>query len=183
MKRIISLMLVIVLAVSLCSCSFNNGAVGAIKKYYQAIIDRDGEALFEVNEDPQRLEDRLDDSVYLNENDIHTAYDRTAKDLCDSYEEDLGEDLSVSVEKKNSTRYNKDDAKKINIYLKEAHGYPANYVTEVVVVTAKITITGSRGRRSHTEEYIVSKIDGKWYVNNLPGVPDKEALERIIKKH
>lgn len=172
------ILLVIVL---LSSGIFKSGSLKAIEKSLKATIKGDGKAAFELTMHPYALEEAIEDEEYDDKAEAIEEFQDRAEDIKDGLEDTFGKGLRVKVEHKKTTKFKKDDIKKINEYLEDEYDYPANYISDLHVVKVKATIKGREDDDSETNEMVVAKIKGKWYVCDLPGLYSKDSIKDVIK--
>lgn len=161
---------------------FTHKSEKAVKKAMLATLKGDGEALYEVTVDPHMLEEMLDSeySDYDDEADVIDEFKDRAEDIRDNLEDEYGDNLKLKEFKvKKVTKYKKDEIKELAEYLEEEYDYDDGALQDVRVLKVKTTIKGSDDDESNTDEIVVTKIKGKWYVNNT-ALYSKDAIENIL---
>ncbi len=171
-----------VVAVVLSLGIFKHGSEKTLEKMLKATVKGDGKTMYELSVDPYRLEYMLDNDYmdYDDEQDVIDEYKDRAEDKLDDLEDEYGTRLKASVEIKKVTKYDKDDIETLAEYLSDlkVYDYPEDALQDVRVIKCRTTIKGSEDEDSETEEIVLNKIDGKWYMSTIFG--SKEQIENIL---
>ena len=177
---IVAVVAVIVIVFSL--GIFKHGSVKTIEKMTKATVKGDGKTMYELSVDPYMLEFMLDNDYrdYDDEQDIIDEYNDRAEDVVDELEDEYGDRLKASIEVKKVTKYEKDEIETLAEYLSDQkiYDYPEDALQDVRVIKVRTTIKGSDDEDSETEEMVVCKIDGKWYVSSI--FYSKDQIENIL---
>ena len=182
-KIAIPIVAVILVLIILAACGvFTHGSEKALKKLYKAMAKGDGKAIYNLTIDPIELEKAID-SEY---NDIDSKEDyieefkENAEEELDDLEDEFGNRLKTKVEIKKVTKYKKKEVKELGEYLEEHYDYEAKDLQDIRVLKAKVTIKGSEDDDSDTDEYVVAKIKGKWYVGGVGDLYSKDRIESVL---
>ena len=101
----------------------------------------------------------------------------------------LGDNLKAKVKIKNITKYSKSDIEAVNKYLSvvRSDNYELNSLQDICVVTTETTIKGSKLSDTRTDEMVVYKLNGKWYVSAdafcPAGFASKDSIGQVINTY
>lgn len=161
---------------------FTHPSEKTAKKYLEALVKGDGKAIYSVTVDPYRLEEMLD-SEYLDYDDKEDVIDEfvdNAEETRDNLEDEYGDNVKLKdFEVKKVIKYKKDEVKELAEYLADEYDYDDGALQDVRVLKIKATIKGSDDEETDTNEMVLTKIKGKWYVGNS-ALYSKDAIEDIL---
>lgn len=167
---------------------FKDPAVKTLEKFLNATVKCDGKALYTLSVDPYQEEYWIEEEIYEDKAEIIDEYKDRADDTSDYLEDEYGKNVRIKkLEIKSVEKYDKKKIKALNEYLEEcdydAYNEGKNIIQNIRVIKAKVTVKGSEDDDSNTDEYVVYKMKGKWYVGSFAGLYDKDSIKDIIKEY
>lgn len=153
---------------------FKSPAEKAMLKYLDAFYTQDegGETVYKLSVDPYELENAIDYEYndIDDEEDMIETFTDSADDRLDWLEDDCGEKRKLDVEIEVDKKYEKKDVEDVAEYLEDKCDYPAGALQDIVVLKVKGDVVGDEGDynvKDYQKEYVVSKVDGNWYVGSV----------------
>ena len=163
MKKLISLMLVLVMCtLALTSCGGNGSPEAAVEAVLAVVYDLDFDGVKDLL--PEEMWEELYDEMDVDEDDFWEDLKETFDDQKDEMDEyDFYE---VDYDIKDVDELDEDDAEE---YIDELEDYLKEDVTAVAIVevemTATIEIDGEEKEFDTEQEFIVFEYEGSWYVH------------------
>lgn len=153
-------------------------SVDALKKYNNGMLDADAEAVWAVSVSPYSEDWNLD------EDEKKEALQEAEEALKESKEERKDEGIEISFKDyKVSKKYEDNEVKKIEDFLNENYGCDTDqYALQDVHVVKVTSVTKKDGDKdTDSEETVMIKVDGKWYVDWRLTMMGKDGIKEILK--
>lgn len=152
--------ILIIVVVSLIS----GGYKGALKDYFGAIEDKDGEAYAEALMSDDMIDYILDESGD-DEDDFYDGYKDSAKSAYNSLKEEFGSGISISFDVTDKEKIDKDDLEDIEDALNML--YDDVKVSKGYEIELEIEVEGKDDDDTFDAVATMLKVDGDWIISYL----------------
>lgn len=170
---------------------FVPGPEKTVKKYLDSMLKGDGTAVYKLAMNPYELTYRLNSEhySYKTEQNIINEFTARYRMSSDVLKASLGNNPKTKIKVTDAFSYSKSDIEKLNKYISIVRKdiYKTNALQDVRLISTETTILGSSGSETRTDETVVYKINGKWYVSADAFCPsalaNKEGIRKILTRY
>ncbi len=143
----------------------SGGYKGALKDYFGAIEDKDGEAYAEALFSDDMIDYILDESGD-DEDDFYDGYKDKAKNAYSSLKDEYGSGISISFDVTDKEKIDKDDLEDLEDSLNELYDDNIN-VSKGYEVELEIEVEGKDDDDTFDATAVMIKADGDWIISVL----------------
>ena len=168
---IITILLAVVAGVSAFFYFKNSGPETVITNYYNALGAGDADGVYSCT-----VNSHVFDDGEITESDLRKAVTIDTDVQYADMKQQYGSDFALTIDVKQVDEYDEGDISKIAAYAEKHYGVPASSIEDVRTFLVRRDIKGSKDHDNVTQDIVVAKIDGTWYVG-IRG-PQSSLLKR-----
>lgn len=156
---------------------FTPGSVKALKKYTKGLMKANAKAVWAVSVSP------YSDEWEMDKDEKKEALEEAEEGLKEVKESRKDDKIKISYsDYKVTKKYKKSEVKKIEEYLEEnCYDTDEPKIQAVHVVKYKETRKEDGDKDTETNEVVMIKVKGKWYVDGYLTMKGKDGIKEILK--
>ncbi|MCD8025689.1 MAG: hypothetical protein LUF33_01815 [Clostridiales bacterium] len=169
MKKTLSLALIAVFCLLLCSCGGSGSAQSIAEKAARGQLEDDIDAYYSCLAPDYIAYMVGDDGWYSSEDEFkEDIREYNYEDERDYFSEECGEDFTASYNPLNPTEFDEEEYQDIISDLTNNYNYDESSIQDLAQVEVSVTAAGSSGTQRGYKTFSCVKINGKWYIHR-PG--------------